>query len=123
MKTFVLITLLVELLAGLALLIAPTLFPDLKSVEELPIGLARMYGAAALAMAYLAFQVWRSFENPALRDVFLKTFSAFHILVALAALVAYKSGGFSDAGIFALHTILAIATLYFYWKTRQPDKN
>lgn len=116
MKIFVLISSIIELLAGAALLLSPTLFPDFQNADVMDISLARMYGAAAIAVGYFCFQVWQHFESVYLRTAFLKTMSVFHIGVAAATFVAYTSGAMAQPAISILHSVLAIITIYFFFK-------
>lgn len=122
MKIFVLITCIIEFLAGLVLLFAPTVVPELQDANELSLGWARMYGAAALGLSYFAFQVWRKFESADLVMAFLQTFTIFHTGVFVAAERAFRLGGFANPGIYILHLLLAIATVSFLYQMRKKQR-
>jgi hypothetical protein len=111
MKTFVLISAIIELLAGAIMLLIPTFLPDLNNADVMDIALARMYGAAAFAVGYFCFQVWENFENLHLITSFFKTMSVFHIGVAAATFVAYTSGAMAQPVVAILLTILAVITI------------
>lgn len=121
MKIFVLITCIIEFLAGVALLFAPTIVPELKEASELSLGWARMYGAAALGLSYFAFQVWRKFESSDLVMAFLQTFTIFHTGVFVAAERAFRLGGFNTPAVYILHLVLAIATAHFLYQMRKKQ--
>lgn len=118
MKTFVLISAIIELLAGTAMLLTPNLLPDLNHADVMDIGLARMYGAAAIAVGYFCFQVWQHFDSMHLRTAFLKTMTVFHIGVAAATYVAYTSGAMTQPVVAILHSVLAVMTIYFFFKNK-----
>lgn len=119
MKTFVLISAIIEILAGAVMLLMPTLLPDLKNGDAADLSLARMYGAAALAVGYFCLQVWQHFDSLHLRTAFLKTMSVFHIGVAAVTFVAYTSGIAADPSVPIGHAILAAITIsYFFRKAK-----
>lgn len=118
MKNFVLITAIIELLAGLVLFLAPHIAPDLQGEGATALGFGKMYGAAALAIAYFAILVWRNFNSEMARMLFLQVFIVFHIGVAIATLRCYMDGGFEQPAASILHAFLAMITLYFFLKTR-----
>lgn len=116
MKKFVLISALIEIVAGALFFCAPQLIPDLADAEAGYLSLMRMYGGAALALGVFAFQVWRNFDQTILRKIFLITYLAFNSLVAIAIYTCYTAGVMSDLGGTFLHTTLALITAYFYFK-------
>lgn len=118
MKVFVLITAVIEILAGAAMLFAPHLVPDFANADALSITLSRMYGAAALGLGFFAFQTWQHMRSPIIQNAFLQTFLVFHIGVAAAAFWGYSNGGFKDPSVSVLHLLLALVTAYFFFKKR-----
>ena len=116
MKLFVLITAIVELLAGVALFLAPTVVPGMEDASVGGLTFARMYGAAALAVGFFALQTWQNMDSRELIQVFLKTFSVFHIGVAVSAFLGYGAGGQDFMGVGILHSLMALITLYFLLK-------
>ena len=121
MKVFVLITAVLEFLAGAIMLLAPRLFPDLANADASSTMLARMYGAGAIALGFFAFQVWQHMRSPIMQKAFLQTFIVFHIGVAVAAFTGYNAGVTSDPGISILHLIMGLVTIYFYFKKQQSS--
>lgn len=116
MKKFILISSIVELLAGVVLFFAPQLVPDLAQGAGSHMAMGRMYGAAALGLGIFAFQVWRNFENEILVKVFLSSFLIFHIGVFIAIIASFMAGVFANPGAAMLHLILAIFTAYYLFK-------
>ncbi len=118
MKIFILITAVIELVAGMTLFLAPEMVPDLSGEGPVSLTLARMYGGAAIAVGYYALMVWRNF-NPGPVSGFLKTFAVFHLAVAAAAYAGYIQGVNSFIGVAFLHGILAIVTIYYLVKSNR----
>lgn len=118
MKNFILITAIIELIAGIALFITPELVPDLKGASIVALTMARMYGAAAIALGYYALLVWRNF-GPGPATGFLKTFTAFHVGVAVASFFGYSQGLTTFIGVVVLHGLLAIITIYFLFNSQK----
>ena len=114
MKVFVLITAVIELLAGTAMLFAPQVIPDFANANAQSITLSRMYGAAAIGLGFFAFQVWQHMRSQVMQNAFLQTFLVFHIGVAMAAYMGYTTGGFRDPSVAILHLILALITAFFF---------
>ncbi len=112
LKTFVLITAIIELLAGVGLFLAPQLMPPMADQGPMAFTLARMYGAAAIAIGYYALMVWRHY-NPGPIQGFLKTFLVFHVGVTAAALYGYNQGVAEFLPVVALHAIMAGLTIYY----------
>ena len=117
MKRFILITALIELLAGLILFIAPQLVPDLAQGPGGHLAMGRMFGAAALGLGVFAIQVWRNIDNEALVKVFFSSFLVFHLTVFIALLASFMAGVFANPGAALLHLILGIFTAYYVFKT------
>ena len=120
MKHFVLITAVIELVAGMALFLSPEIVPELKGEGAVGLTLARMYGAAALAIGYYALMVWRNF-NPGPVHGFLKTFIVFHVGVAVASFFGYVQGLETFIGVVILHGLLALVTVYFLYNSRSKE--
>ncbi len=121
MKVFVLITAVLETLAGAIMLFAPHLMPDLAGAGASTTALARMYGAGAIGLGFFAFQVWQHMRSPIMQKAFLQTFIVFHIGVAVAAFTGYNAGVMSDPSISTLHLIFGLVTIYFYFKKQQSN--
>lgn len=118
MKVFVLITAVIEILAGAAMLFAPHLIPDFANANALSTTLSRMYGAAAIGLGFFAFQTWQHMRSQVMQNAFLQTFLVFHIGVSVAAYWGFSNGGFKDPAVSILHLILALVTAYFLFKKR-----
>ena len=117
MKRFILISAIIELLAGAILFFAPQLVPDLAQGPGSHMAMGRMYGAAALGLGIFAFQVWRNFDNETLVKVFLSSFLFFHITVFIAIISSFLAGVFANPGAALLHLTLAAFTAYYAFKT------
>ena len=116
MKRFILISAIVELLAGIVLFFAPQLVPDLAQSQGGFMAMGRMYGAAALGLGIFAFQVWRNIENETLVKTFLSSFLIFHLAVFIAIFASFLAGVFANPGAAMLHLVLAIFTANYYFK-------
>lgn len=123
MKRFILISAIVELLAGLVLFFAPQLVPDLAQGPGSHMALGRMYGAAALGLGIFALQAWRNFDNETLVKVFLSSFLFFHITVFIAIISSFLAGVFANPGAAMLHLILAAFTAYYTFKTNLSNQS
>ena len=86
MKKFILISAIIELLAGAILFIAPQLVPDLAVGSSSHMAMARMYGAAALGLGVFAVQVWRNFDNETMTRAFLTVFLVFNLAAFIGIL-------------------------------------
>ena len=119
MKVFVLITAVIELLAGALMFFAPHLIPDFANADALSITLAKMYGGAAIGLGLFALQVWRHMRSQVMQQAFLKSFLIFHFGVSAAAYFGYSNGAFKDPSTCILHLILGLVTAYFLFATRK----
>lgn len=118
MKIFILVNAILELSAGLVFLFLPHLVPGVSDTDIIGVTFARMYGAAALSIAWLSFQSWKSMSPESLQ-IFFRTISIFHTAVALAALIGFNSGADDFLTVNILHGILAIISLSFLFKIRK----
>ncbi len=116
MKTFILITAIIELLAGTILFFVPQLIPDLAQGPGSHMALIRMFGAGALGLGLFALQVWRNFENETAVKIFLSSFLVFHIGAFIGITASFLAGVFSNPGAAILHLILAIFTGYYLFR-------
>lgn len=114
MKTFILITALIELIAGVALAFFPQHIPDFKNAGKNIHSMARMYGAAAIALAYYSYLSWASFDGGSIASMWGETMILFHIGVAVASYLAFKSGTLLKPAVTILHAVLGLLTLYFF---------
>lgn len=119
MKVFVLITAVIELLAGVIMFFAPHLIPDFANADTLSITLARMYGGAAIGLGLFALEVWRHMRSQVMQQAFLRSFLIFHFGVSAAAYFGYSNGVFKDPSTCILHLILALVTAYFLFAKRK----
>lgn len=115
MKAFILITGLIEFLAGAVLFLAPQLIPLFSDADPLTLCVVRIYGGAALTLSWYAWLVWRNFATGPAKG-FLKTFSVFHLLVGVGSLSGYLDGIETMLGGVVLHGVMWLLTLYFYFK-------
>ncbi|MBT8220934.1 MAG: hypothetical protein KJP00_13985 [Bacteroidia bacterium] len=118
MKSFILITAVVELIAGLLLFFHPSLIPNIAGADANHFNLLRMYGAAAIGMGLFAFFTWQQFSNEALVSTFLIVILVFHICVAIASNAVTGSGLFADLNVTILHALLGLVTAYFWLKNK-----
>jgi len=121
MKKFILISAIIELLAGVVLFFAPQLVPDLANGTVSHMAMARMYGAAALGLGIFAFQVWRNFENETMVKTFLSSFLIFHMTVFIGLLASFLAGVFANPAGALLHFVMALFTGYFLLKNNLAD--
>lgn len=112
-KTFILVTAIIELLAGAALFIMPTVVPEMAGDSPMAFTFSRMYGAAALTLGYYAIMVWKNYGAGPVQG-FLKTFIVFHVGVAVAAYTGYNAGLESFIGVCTLHLVMALLTLFYF---------
>lgn len=113
MSIFILITGALELLAGLVLMFKPDVSPDFKEADSATLTWANMYGAAAISVGVFAILTYLKMDPETVR-AFLQMFMVFHLLVAFVAFKGYRKGDFGNPGVAILHTVLALATVYFY---------
>ncbi len=118
MKVFVLITAVIELLAGMVFFFAPHLIPDFANANPLSTTLAKMYGGAAIGLGLFALQVWRHMRSQVMQQVFLKSFIIFHFGVSAAGYYGYSNEAFQDLSTCILHLMLGLATVYFLFQKR-----
>lgn len=123
MKVFVLITAVIELLAGLVFFFAPHLLPDLANANPLSTTLAKMYGGAAIGLGLFALQVWRHMRSQVMQLAFLQSFLIFHFGVAVAGYFGYSNGAFQGLSACILHSLLGLVTAYFYFMNRKTVSN
>ena len=113
MQILLILTAILELLAGLVLFLAPQKTPDLKSADNVALGMSRMYGGAALGLAFMSYMTYMHMSNSGLVHVALGTLVIFHFGVAAAAYWAYSRQGFASPAVSILHLVFGIATAYF----------
>ena len=116
MKTFVLINAVLEIIAGIVFLAMPSLIPGAEDSSVTGITFMRMYGAAALAVGFYAYQTLQKMDDKDWVSGFLKTFAVFHTGVATASFIGYTNGNDDALAAGVLHGVLALATLYFLFK-------
>jgi len=116
MRKFILISAVIELLAGSTFFLAPQLIPDFAGVSTSHMAMARMYGAAALGLGVFAFYTWRNFENPELVKAFLAAFLVFNLGAFIGILSSFLAGVFANPGGAVLHLVLGIFSAYFLVK-------
>ena len=123
MKVFVLITAVIEILAGLVFFFAPHLIPDLNNANPLATAVAKMYGGAAIGLGLFALQVWQHMRSQVMQQAFLRSFVLFHFGVSAAGYFGYSSGAFKDLSTCILHLILGLVTAYFLWTKRKTAES
>jgi len=114
MKKFILISAIIELLAGCILFFAPQLVPDLANGTSSHMAMARMYGAAALGLGIFAFYTWRHSENSELVKGFLASFLVFNLGAFIGILSSFLAGVFANPGGAVLHLVLGIFSAYYF---------
>jgi hypothetical protein len=118
MKVFILLSAIIELVAGLALFFAADKLPMLGHCDAGDFALLKLYGAAALAMGVFGLSAWRNYSNEGLVSTFLNAFLVFHIGAAMAARTAFAAGVLPDLNTTYLHGFLALITGWFLLKNR-----
>ncbi len=116
MKQFILVNAILEILAGVVLLLMPTIAPGVADTDSVGLTFTRMYGGAALAVGFFAFQTWQNMSNNTLVQVFLKSIAIFHLGVTSAAILGSSAGNEDAIAVAGLHGILALISLYFVFK-------
>ena len=112
MRLFILITCLIELLAGIVFFVCPTIIPEFAQAEVMTLAVVRIYGGAAITLGWYAYMVWKNFApGPAMG--FLKTFAVFQLLVAIACYWGYAGGIGNMLGGVVLHGVMWLITVYF----------
>lgn len=115
MRLFILITGIIEIIAGIVFFLAPSMIPDLQGASEMSSTLARMYGAAALSVGLLSLLFWRANIMADIKKYFLPTIILFNLLVAIACVLGYMLGTMNPGAI-ALHGLNALVFCFFYLK-------
>jgi len=116
MKRFILISAVIELLAGGILFFVPQLVPDLAEGPGSHMAMARMFGAAALGLGIFAIQTWRNADQEAIVKSFLSAYLVFNIGAFIAILASFTAGVFASPAAAILHLVLAIFTGYYFFK-------
>lgn len=119
MKWFVLLNAVIEIAAGLVFMFAPGMVPGFEVADAQSHVICRMYGAAALALGFYALLAFLHFGEGPLRG-FLKTFSVFHLGVALANFHGYRAGLEDTVGALGLHGVLGIICLILLFTRKGP---
>lgn len=119
MKWFVLLNAIIEIAAGLIFMFMPGLIPGFETADAQSHLVCRMYGAAALALGLYALMVFLHFAEGPLRG-FLKTFTIFHLGVALANFQGFRAGLEDSAGALGLHGVLGVICLILLLKRNKP---
>jgi len=122
MKKFIFISTLIELLAGSIFFFAPENLPDFNSDIASHMGMARMYGAAAIGLGVLGFYTWRNSFDDLLVKVFLSAFLVFNIGAFIGLLSSFLGGVFLNPGGAVLHLILAIFSGTYFIKHNLSGK-
>lgn len=123
MKKFIFISALIELLAGSIFFFAPQLIPDFDTSVSGHMGMARMYGAAALGLGVLGFYTWKNSYDDLLVKVFLTAFFIFNIGAFIGILSSFLGGVFANPGGAVLHLILSLYSGYYFIKHNLRDKS
>jgi len=121
MKKFILISAIIELLAGAIMFFAPQLIPDFANVETSHMAMGRMYGAAALGLGIFALQTWRNSENKQMVKTFFTAFLVFNIGAFIGILSSFLAGVFANPGGAVLHFVLALFSAYYFIKHNLSD--
>jgi len=119
MKWFVLFNALIEIGAGLVFMFSPGRIPGFDAADAQTYLACRMYGAAALALGLYALMVFLNFAEGPLRG-FLKTFTIFHLGVALACFQGFRAGIEDSTGAIGLHGVLGVVCLILLLTRNKP---
>ena len=120
MKKFILISTIIELLAGTIMFFVPQVVPDFAEGVASHMAMARMYGAAALGLGIFAFYTWRNVDNPVMVKAFLSAFLVFNIGAFIGILSSFLAGVFANPGGAILHLVLAIFSAFYFIKNNLP---
>ncbi|MCI4647252.1 type 1 glutamine amidotransferase domain-containing protein [Phaeodactylibacter sp.] len=121
MKRFILISALLELLAGGVLFFSPQLVPDLAAGPGSHMAMARMFGAAALGLGVFAFNAWLNDDNAILVKAFLSSFLIFNLGAFISIAASFIAGVFASPAAAILHLLLAVVTAYYWFKNNLAD--
>lgn len=109
----------IEAIFGILFLISPASIP-VSFFHNLPTAglyVARMYGYAALAMAFLGFQVWWNYPERKVLLATLPTLAIFHGGIALSQIFnPMNSSEPYLAGV--MHSAFSFVFLMFYFRER-----
>ena len=118
MKLFLLISAIIEIIAGLALFLIPGKAAKLGADQPAGLTFSNMYGAAALAVGFLGLQAWQNTDNIGFIQAFLLSFIIFHIGVMMATYKGTTRGMKEMLPAVILHAVLAVASIYFFMQVR-----
>jgi putative intracellular protease/amidase len=121
MKRFILISALLELLAGGVLFFSPQLVPDLAAGPGSHMAMARMFGAAALGLGVFAFNAWLNADNAILVKAFFSSFLIFNLGAFISIAASFIAGVFASPAAAILHLLLAVVTAYYWFKNNLAD--
>ena len=117
MRVFILVTAIIEFLAGTCLFFTPQFIPDFWVSSATAVAYGRMYGAAAIAAGTLAIYVWINYGKTDLHRMFLVVFLVFHIGVTASIYLGLTSEGMSNPAPGYLHFVLATITAFYFFKS------
>ena len=118
MKLFLLISAIIEIVAGLAFFLIPGKAAQINAENHAGLTFCNMYGAAALAVGFLGLKAWQNTDNIGFIQAILLSFIIFHIGVTMATYKGNSRGIKAMLPAVVLHAVLAVGFIYFYMQIR-----
>jgi hypothetical protein len=100
----------IEILAGIILILKPSILLNNINTEPSTPAIAKLYGIIATVLGLLSFQIWKQFSYSSFDKICILTLMAFHVMVGLHMNALYQAQLTDTIGGTVLH--LAIATLF-----------
>ena len=117
MKILLLLNLFIEGIVGLIFILNPSFLPIFSNADLHTLYIVRMYGFAAVTMAYLSLQILIQIHVQELLVTGLLVFILFHFSIGMAQLTHLQAIEVTlPAAI--LHFVFALAFLFYYLKER-----
>ncbi len=117
MKVILLVNTLIEGLIGILLILSPSIVPLFSEANPVALYAAGMYGFAALTVSFLSLLLLFNVHLQGFLSFGLLTLTFFHVGLFIAQVKAPLPLDETGAPM-ALHGILAVLFLIFYWRER-----
>jgi hypothetical protein len=109
----------VELLAGIALVLRPSLLLNNMSQEPSTLAVAKMYGILATIFGFISFQVWKHFSFSTFDKMFVLIVITFHVMIGFHMYVLKDINLTNTIGGAILHLGFAIFMAMGYLQSRE----
>lgn len=108
MKNMFLVHSVIEILAGIILIIRPSFLLMISGPELETIVVSKLYGVLALAFGSVCFVLYRMFNYSELYKKIALMIMFFHLMISFQMYAAFTQEVVSNLGAFGLHMILAV---------------